>query len=404
MQLAFCSSAIFLYCTSVHAAAFQSYEFGTPTLGTAAVGQSVANDASVSYLNPAGMSQLESSEMMLGSELIITKSRFRLNRRNTFSGNDGGNAGMLSPGLGIFTVFSASSDLKLGLSLATPYAGTLDYNNGWVGRYFVQSTYLMTLDLNPSISYAFNDWLSLGVGAILQYAKLNQSSGIPPIMTIRSGDGQSDLRLENYSPGFNVGLLFSPSCDTKLGISYRSQVNHTLKGSTTFLNVANEPQSSAILKLPQGIIASLSHNVTESFSLLAETGWANWHIFKSTIVTLRDVTLTVPRKWKDTYRFGLGLQQKLNPQTVFQLGASFDTSPTKVIHRLPDLPMDKQMRLGTGIIYNPLICDTVSLSLNYEYLKLGKARIYKDTKIGTLAGHYPKNFGHFFGASVNFKF
>lgn len=395
------SGATFFLFNSAYAGGFQSFEFGTPTLGRAAVGQSVVEDASASYLNSAAMSQIECSEVMLGSELVITKSRFRPSSLNTFSGNEGGNAGMILPGLGIFSVFSVSPDLKLGLSLASPFAGGLNYNNGWVGRYFVQTTSLLTLDLNPSFSYAINDWLSFGAGAIIEYAKLNQTIGIPALSSTLLLDGQADLRLQHYAPGFNLGLLFTPSCDTKIGIAYRSHINHTLKGNTTFLNLGFTPISSAVLKLPQGIIASLSQNITKDLTALAELGWTNWQVFKSTIVTIQNITLTIPRKWKDTYRFGLGLQQKLNSHFLLQLGASYDTSPTNSVDRLPDLPMDKQLRLGTGIIYTS--CDAVTLSLNYEYLKFGKAKIHKVTRLGTLSGHYPKNFGHFLGLSINFK-
>lgn len=390
-----------LLSTNAFAAAFQSYEFGTPTLGRAAVGQSVVKDASASFLNPASMSQLECSEMMLGSELVITKNRFRPHYGNTFTGNDGGNAGMLFPGVGLFSVFSAAPDLKLGLSLATPFAGTLDYNNGWVGRYFVQSTYLMTLDLNPSFSYAINEWFSIGGGAILEYAKLNQTSGIPAVPAIRRGEGQSDLRLENYAPGFTLGVLWTPCYDTQLGISYRSQVHHKLKGNTTFLNLDTDPETSSVLKLPQGIIASLSHDVNDCLTVISEIGWTNWRVFKSTIIEIDDITLTIPRHWKDTYRVGAGFQQKINPELLWQLGISYDTSPTKAHIRLPDLPMDRQWRAGTGFIINTY--EMVSLGINYEYLNLGKGSIYRKTRLGTLSGHYPKNFGHFFGLSVNFK-
>lgn len=390
-----------LLLNSAHAGGFQSYEFGTPTLGRAGVGQSVVDDASSSYLNSAAMSQIECSEVMLGSELIITKSRFRPNTLNTFNGNDGGNAGMLTPGLGIFSVLGVTQDLKLGLSLASPFAGALNYNNGWNGRYFVQSTALLTLDLNPSFSYAVNDWLSFGAGFIIEYAQLNQTIGIPPLNLALSRDGQADFRLHHTAPGFNLGLLFTPCSETKIGISYRSHINHKLKGNTTFLNLATEPTSSALLKLPQGVIASLSQEINRDLTLLAELGWTNWQVFKSTIITIDNITLTIPRKWKDTYRFGLGLQQKLNCHFLMQLGASYDTSPTNSVDRLPDLPMDKQLRLGAGIIYTS--CDTVSLSLNYEYLKFGKAKLHKVTRLGTLSGHYPKNLGHFLGLSINFK-
>lgn len=395
----FCSGLPF--CTALYAGGFQVYEFGTPILGTAAVGQAVTRDASTSYLNPAAMSQLEDSEVLLGSELIITRTRFAANNQNTFRGNNGGNAGGVAPGLGIFAVYSATPDLKFGLGLASPFGGNLDYNNGWVGRYLVQTTTLITLDLSPSISYSLNDCFAIGAGVFLEYAKLNETIGIPAVPALHAGDGQADLRLHHYAPGFNLGVLFTPSCETAIGLSYRSRVHHHLKGDTTFLVLDRTPGTTAIIKLPQSLIASFSQDITDRWNLLAELGWSNWRIFQSTVITIENITLTVPRKWKDTYRFGLGSRFKLTPDLLWQVGASYDTSPTKAENRLPDLPMDKQLRLGTGIVYRT--CEAVEVGLNYEYINFGKAPIHKRTAIGTLSGHYSRNLGHFLGVSLAVK-
>lgn len=385
---------------SVYAAAIQVYEFGTPTLGLAAVGQSVTQNASASYLNPAAMSALDSSELMLGSELIVTRTRFRPNTFNTFRGNDGNNAGGLLPGLAIFSVLETSMpELKFGLSLASPFAGSLNYNDGWVGRYFVQTINLITLDLNPSISYAINDQFSLGGGVLIEYAQLNETIGIPPDRTFGISDGQSDLRLRKTTPGFNLGLYFQPCCETKFGIAYRSKMHHRLRGKSTFLSLRIEPHLFSILKLPQGVIGSVSHDVTECWTVLGELGWSNWHTFNSTVIHIDDVTLTIPRNWKDTYRVGAASQFKVLPTLLFQLGASFDSSPTNAKLRLPDLPVDKQLRLGTGIVYTTLDC--VELGLNYSFIHFGKAAIFHETRLGTLSGKYKKNIGNFFGLSLN---
>lgn len=391
----------FFISPATHAAAMQTYEFGTPSLGLAAVGQTVTQNASASYLNPAAMAALDSSELMLGSELILTRARFQPNRFNTFRGTNSGNIGGLLPGLAIFSVFDTDTAVKFGLSLATPFAGSLNYNNGWVGRYFVQTINLITLDLNPSISYAINDVFSLGAGVILEYAQLNETIGIPPDRTLGISDGQSDLRLKNYAPGFNLGLYYQPVCETKIGIAYRSKMYHRLKGHTTFLSLRFEPQVSSVLKLPQGVITSFSQDITDKWTLLGELGWTHWRIFNNTVIRIDNVTLTIPRQWKDTYRVGLASQFKVMPEVLFQLGVSYDSSPTNVQLRLPDLPMDKQLRIGTGIVYTTLEC--VELGLNYTYINFGKAPISHDTRLGRLSGHYKRNNGNFFGLSLNIK-
>jgi long-chain fatty acid transport protein len=39
-----------------------------------------------------------------------------------------------------------------------------DYGDSWAGRYFLEKTALITLNLNPAVSYRVTDWLSVGGG------------------------------------------------------------------------------------------------------------------------------------------------------------------------------------------------------------------------------------------------
>lgn len=101
--------ASLLLSNTVFAGGFQLYELGTPIMGTAAVGQAaVANDASTSYFNPAGMTQLPSSQFLLGSVILLPDTQFSVGSSNTIHGDNGGDAGILTPGVGSYYVYSFS--------------------------------------------------------------------------------------------------------------------------------------------------------------------------------------------------------------------------------------------------------------------------------------------------------
>lgn len=172
-----------LLSNAVFAGGFQLYELGTPIMGTAAVGQAaVANDASTSYFNPAGMTQLHDSEFMLGTVILLPDTHFSIGNSNTIHGDNGNQAGTLTPGVGSYFVYSFSPRLKFGISLTSPYGGDLSYTDGWVGRYQVQQTQFYALDLNPVAAYQINDWLSLGIGATLEYANLSETLALPLVL------------------------------------------------------------------------------------------------------------------------------------------------------------------------------------------------------------------------------
>src|SRR5580692_2999585 len=80
VNLALCT---FFLCEAAFPAAFQLYELGTPVIGTAGVGQAaLASDASTAYFNPAGMTQLPTSEFMLGTQVLLPYAEFGKNNQN----------------------------------------------------------------------------------------------------------------------------------------------------------------------------------------------------------------------------------------------------------------------------------------------------------------------------------
>ncbi len=391
--------ALFFTSPFAFAAAFQLYELGTPIVGSAGVGQAaVANDASTSYFNPAGMVELKSSQYLLGSQIIAPSTQFSIGGQNTILGNNGGNAALLTPGASLYYVNNYSSKVKFGVSFTTPYGGFLNYNDGWVGRYNVQNVQLYALNLNPSLAYKINEQIALGAGIAIEYVNLQQTVALP-IPETPLVDGQVNIKTSNIAPGFNLGVMLTPSQTTKIGIAYRSRILHNLSGNTTFLRISSTPTTSTKMTMPQNIIVSLSQALTSHFNLLAELGWANWASMKNTIVVIDGYSATTALDWSNTYRAGIAGQFIPTPNVLLQAGASFDSSPTTTSRRLPNLPMDRQVRLGAGIIYS--VAKAVNLGFSYEYINFGSAGINNTSSSGVLAGSYSRNFANVLQASVN---
>lgn len=385
---------------SAYAAAFQILEQGSPLVGTAVVGQAAeTNDASVSYYNPAGMAYLPHSAFMLGSQLFLPYTNFSASSRTTFTGGNGGNAGSLTPGMSLYYVMDVSPKLKLGLSFTAPYGGNLSYDNGWVGRYFVQTIDFYTLNLNPAASYQVNNWLALGAGVSIEYANLYETVALP---IPDAADGQATIKADNVSPGINLGALITPTSSTKVGAAFRSRITHHLRGNTTFLRISDTPSTSTTMVIPQNLTISLDQSLGDRFNVLADLGWTRWSAMKDTVLTVDSYTLTVPLNWNDTYRIGLGGQYHATSDFMLQAGASYDSSPTSASHRLPDLPMDRQIRLGMGMVYH--IIRSAQLGFSYEYINMGNANINHNTPIGNLVGSYGRNYVNVVQASINIDF
>jgi long-chain fatty acid transport protein len=110
---------------------------GTPDLGTAAAGRAaLAEDAATAFGNRAGMTRLQTSQILLGAQAGYGITRFDRNTQTTVRGGNGGNASGFAPGAGAYGVYSVTPDLKVGLTLGSNFGGDLRYQSNWSGRYY----------------------------------------------------------------------------------------------------------------------------------------------------------------------------------------------------------------------------------------------------------------------------
>ena len=103
-------------------------EFGTPSMGVAGAGaNAVAEDASTSFHNAAGMTRIKGKEFMGTGGLLYATVKFDSDSDTPISGGNGGNAGGPAPIVGGFYVHSLSDKWKLGANLITITGAVLDY-------------------------------------------------------------------------------------------------------------------------------------------------------------------------------------------------------------------------------------------------------------------------------------
>ncbi len=154
------------------------YERGTPEVGTANAGVAArAEDASIAASNPAGMSRLDKAEIMIGIQPVITDLKFQPGPGTTTTG-PAGDGGVVLPTVGFYYVQPLGKDWRFGLSVGSYMGLGVKYEDDWVGRYYVQESALITLDVMPTFSYRVTDWLSIGAGPVFQYAYLKSTVAI----------------------------------------------------------------------------------------------------------------------------------------------------------------------------------------------------------------------------------
>ena len=77
-----------------------------------------------------------------------------------------------------YTSYQLSPNLWMGLSINAPFGLSVSTPDRWAGRNYSGDSLLKTYNATPSIAYRINDWISVGVGVQLQYAKAEFVSGL----------------------------------------------------------------------------------------------------------------------------------------------------------------------------------------------------------------------------------
>jgi long-chain fatty acid transport protein len=412
------SSIICLVPFKAQSAGLWLYEQGTPDMGTAAAGRvALATDASTAAQNPAGMTRLDRSQMLAGFQMLYVDTKFDTDYAE-FGGGDGGNAGGWVPAASFSYVHKMSDDFSLGVTVGSFFGLGLDYGKNWAGRYYVQEAEFLTVGINPGVGYKLNDHWSVGLGLSAVNSSLSQKVGIRNIGPGQA-DGQLKLEDDDWGFGYNLGVLYEPTNKSRLGLTYRSKVELEYKDAASLKGL--QPPLSGLaniiglqgselsmeMNLPQAVMFSAYHQVTEKLALMGNVGWQEWSAFGESTASLSSTTtqdFTLDRNFDDTWHFAIGVHYKLDKPLLLSLGIAYDESPVSDSDRTPDMPLDRQWRYATGLQYD--LSEDMTIGCAYEFLDAGDAEIRQNrgALAGELVGDYSSNYIHFFNVNLIKRF
>lgn len=418
--ICFAAAALLAFVTSARASGLLLYETGAPDLGTASAGRAaMADDASTVAANPAGMTLLDRTQLLGAAGALLPFTNFDLAPQTTTSGGGGGNAGVFTPIGSFFYAYKLSEKLSLGWSTYSDFGLSGDYGKPWAGRYYVTSESFITGKANPNIAYRVNDWLSVGAGFSFSVARMLFQSKINRNLTALGRKPDGSLGIESWDEAFggNVGVLITPLKNLRVGLTYQSPVDYKfgfhpnitglgrlLSGIRTRIGGTkiNIP-----MEVPQQVMLSGVYKVLPNWSLLGNVGWQNWSAFSEFpigVSSMKQRTVDVNLHFSDTCQIAIGQQLAFGEKWLWSAGFAYDSSPVSKANRVPVLPLDRQLRYGTGIQYQ--INDNVTAGAAWEFMDAGPGPFSADRGplAGTLQGHYSTNYLNFASVNLIWKF
>jgi len=406
--------------TQALAAGFALNEQSISGMGTSFAGRSSsADDASTVFGNPAGMALLKREQVSFGVAAINAKTDIKDASGVPPTGsNDGDMVPVTAVPMGYY-VKPIDDKWALGLGVYVPFGLITDYENGFQGRYFGDYSEVRVITVQPTVSYRFNEKLSVGFGPTINRIDGQLESAVPPLAG--TSDSRVKIKGDDTALGFNIGMLYEFSPHTRAGLTYHSKVDYKLEGDTEItgsdlalgsFGAYGKYDASLDLETPESIDLSLTHELNDQWTIYGGATLTRWSRLESIVVENEGVapgpasglfgTISEEQDWHDTWSYALGAAYKLNKQWTLRTGVALDQSPTNNTHRSPRIPTGDRTAVSFGLAWNPT--DDMTVDLAYSYLW------EEDTKISQASatrGAYNatyENSAHGFGAAMTYRF
>lgn len=371
---------------------FQVNFQGQQQQGMGGAGAALPQDAAILFFNPGAACFHHSNELSVAMTPVISKGTFLEDNTNE-TAHTTSPVGTPFSAYGLFQL-KEESKLKLGMAIYTPFGSTVEWEEGWTGRFALTRLKLLSIFFQPTISYRITKKLGIGAGFVYSYGNVNLQRDIP--VQDASGEfGHAELSGTGNGFGFNAGIYFEPTRHLNFAITYRSQVNMKLKKGNADFTVpeslsANFPDGNftSSIPLPSVFTFALGIKPTEKLAIALDANYVNWKAYDTLAFDYETNTSSLvdtksPRKYEGTIAVRLGAQYKFTPKIAARLGLAYAMSPVQNGYVTPETPDNDRINYTCGIGYS--ITDKLILDASFLFTQVKR----EDTNLETgLSGKF----------------
>ncbi|NTW49988.1 MAG: hypothetical protein HGB19_09715 [Chlorobiales bacterium] len=365
---------------SAFAGGFELYEHDAKAAAMQNAFVAQANTPSAIYYNPAGMTQLEGTQLLCGANFYFPSATFESNGTSAFGAagkkTDLETQTFIIPQL--FVTHKLNEDLSVGLGGFINFGLGTQWPTDWEGRYITGGTKaeVKTFTIEPAVAYRPIKQVSIGFGPFAEYFDVTLENKIPQTGAPAT-DLSSKLNGSSWQFGWNLGVLVWITDELKFGANYRSSAKQSISGNAEITGTALSPVTQAILgkydaeadiTLPPIGNFGLAYE-KQDWTVEADLYWTGWTTYDKLAVTIKNFPAGNPdpisKNWKDTWAYRFGGEYRMDETWSFRAGFSLEKSPIPATTLDPLMPSGdrRYYSLGVGAKF-----DLLTVDLAYIYL------------------------------------
>jgi long-chain fatty acid transport protein len=406
---------------------FDIYEQSAKAVGMAGAVTAQADDPSAVFFNPAGITQLEGTQISLGMCAVIPTMGFR-STGNPLMGTEAGQRTGIRDHTWIIPNAYVSHKINPRISLAIGSFAHMGLGVEWPkyfeGRFAAGATRAVLKTNSFSVVMAFkpHERLALAFGPYAQYFDIELRNLVfiaPPVppLTFNTNLAQTvevEMKAKDWAWGWQLGVLLKATEHITLGAAYLSQARHDITDGRQ----EARRLSDGLLVQTQGFASSITLPATLRTGLAWkklpwtwEVGaqWTEWSSYKSLRADFDNGTFLESRKvWHNVWMYRIGVQYTLNRYLDLRAGFLYDESPIPSGTLDPLVPSGDRKAYcgGFGAHFG-----NVTIDLGYNYIQDQNRRWNNasgDVNVGPVpitrvVGRFEDTYAHVFAVNVTYR-
>jgi long-chain fatty acid transport protein len=301
-----------------------------------------------------------------------------------------------------YFVYGLNNWISFGMSMNAPFGLKTEPSGIWSGMFYSRESAVWSINASPTVAFKLTDWLSVGVGAQIEYFKVKLHSAFPGSgatgpFPFLAPVAPETLRIDGDSidVGFTAGITITPTPWTTIGVGYRSRIDHGLEGdiwrpafvAPVRIGAALIPVGfpaafvnfTADVPLPDIATASIRQKITESITLLGTVEWTNWSRLGRVPVTtnplgpIPGIPTELAFEWRDGWLVSGGAEYQWTPQVAVRAGIGWEQSPITDRTRGTRLPDADRLWVSAGASYK--WNEQLSFDIGYSHVFVDDAPI-----------------------------
>lgn len=308
-------------------------------MGGAFVG--LADDFSVIFWNPAGITQFNQKAFGLAGDLIMPSSTFKYDLSGTTLVNAQTVSKSYFAGMAAY-YHPINENLVVGIGVYNPVGlGIIwegdDFASITGGTAYEWESYIGAITFSPALAYKINEQISVGAALNINYGLFNLSNHAG--FAWEAFDlGQQKIRLKGYGIGATFGILVKPHKKFNLGVTFRTPTKMSFSGDAEIsqLNVLDMIPGTPIsgttinttsdvagdVTLPLWLCGGIAFKPIENLILTADVQYTNWakidviklepeDSFWQSINAATDSQIQLDMRWENCIQIRFGAEYKI---------------------------------------------------------------------------------------------